>query len=572
MMNTPHKMTLPLSSTPPPIEVNLDLRAGLENMTPLQRQRRTALLTDSPERINQNIKIKKPPHSPTSSSSSNSDSSSVSSSLSTASSSNDNYRCFCTDYCCCCRGNRVCCCSMNKRCKWCCGTNCFLTRYLQQIRRSVVWKGILLGQLIALLLCTMAVLCTILVENYSIKMASGMSLGTYILMGVIYLSLHFASKDRKPLSSMIRKNGIRYLFLAIVDVQFNYLINRSFQYTTLTSIQLLDCFSVPTVLILSWTILKARYKLIHIGGLALGLMSVVTFVWVDVDDGKGGVNGGGKSRLLGDMLTLGGSFLSGVSIIGLDHAINSHEIFEFLGTKGLFWMYHHSRANKIILVVFGQVFWSFAASVEFGNVQCLLSFCSKLSFLEIEEIRQIRWELWEVSVLLIAYTIAQLAYHASLPYMLKLSSSAGLNLSLLSTDFYSIMAGVLFFNYKLNPLHIISIVFVFLGLIVFNIEPVQSGAVICSGKGSKDNKSKYRHKTNNVPSGGDVLQLRSSNSSSMRTSQTSFNSCTVIYPSKRVGSYVVTSNPVIQSPESQVQIHAMMKNGSTRSLNQNESI
>ena len=58
--------------------------------------------------------------------------------------------------------------------------------------------------------------------------------------------------------------------------------------------QLLDCFSIPTVLILSCTVLRARYRLTHIGGMALGLMSVVALVWTDVQDGRGGVSAGGK--------------------------------------------------------------------------------------------------------------------------------------------------------------------------------------------------------------------------------------------------------------------------------------
>ena len=61
--------------------------------------------------------------------------------------------------------------------------------------------------------------------------------------------------------------------------------------------QLLDCFSIPTVLVLSWWILRARYKLTHIAGLAVALMSVVTLVWLDIDDGRGGVTAGGERGL-----------------------------------------------------------------------------------------------------------------------------------------------------------------------------------------------------------------------------------------------------------------------------------
>ena len=77
------------------------------------------------------------------------------------------------------------------------------------------------------------------------------------------------------------------------------------------------------------------------------------------------------------------------------------------------------------------------------------SYCRCL--LEREEILNIRWELWEVSVLLAAFTVAQLAFYICLPTMLRLSSAAALHLSLLSTDFYAIIAGVVFFQYKVTP-------------------------------------------------------------------------------------------------------------------------
>ena len=58
----------------------------------------------------------------------------------------------------------------------------------------------------------------------------------------------------------------------------------------------------------------------------------------------------------------------------------------------------------------------------------------------------VRWDVWEVGLLLSAFTAAQLAYYSCLPYMLKLSTAAELHLSHLATDFYSILAGVFLFQ------------------------------------------------------------------------------------------------------------------------------
>ena len=168
----------------------------------------------------------------------------------------------------------------------------------------------------------------------------------------------------------------------------------------------------------------------------------------------------GKDRLVGDMLTLGGSFLTGLSHVGMEHSLIAHNQYEFLGFVGLF-----------------------------GSVIS----ASQISLLERENLLYgIRWELWDVGVLLAAYTVAQFAFYSSLPHLIKLSSAAGLHLSLLTTDFYSIMAGMIFFKYQVRlrdsltlkccvtPLfllqlrewHIGSLVLVLFGSLLFHYAPV----------------------------------------------------------------------------------------------------
>ena len=44
----------------------------------------------------------------------------------------------------------------------------------------------------------------------------------------------------------------------------------------------------------------------------------------------------GKSRLVGDMLALGGAFLSGICHVGLEHSVQHYDNFEYLGIVGLF--------------------------------------------------------------------------------------------------------------------------------------------------------------------------------------------------------------------------------------------
>lgn len=53
---------------------------------------------------------------------------------------------------------------------------------------------------------------------------------------------------------------------------------KAYQYTSLTSVMLLDCWSIPCVIVLTWTFLKTKYglrKLIGVGVCVAGLILVV---------------------------------------------------------------------------------------------------------------------------------------------------------------------------------------------------------------------------------------------------------------------------------------------------------
>ena len=56
--------------------------------------------------------------------------------------------------------------------------------------------------------------------------------------------------------------------------------------------QLLDCFTIPTVLFLSWLILKVKYKLVHIVGVLICLGGVGALVGADVLTNKNGAENG----------------------------------------------------------------------------------------------------------------------------------------------------------------------------------------------------------------------------------------------------------------------------------------
>ena len=57
------------------------------------------------------------------------------------------------------------------------------------------------------------------------------------------------------------------MLLAVADVEGNFLAVKAYQYTTITSVMLLDCFTIPCCMVLSRLFLAA--KVAHLGCLGV---------------------------------------------------------------------------------------------------------------------------------------------------------------------------------------------------------------------------------------------------------------------------------------------------------------
>ena len=93
-----------------------------------------------------------------------------------------------------------------------------------------------------------------------------------------------------------------YLGVAILDVEANVLVVTAYQYTSITSIMLLDCFSIPCVMLLSKLFLHAQYRAQHVAGVAICVFGLVLTVISDILQNGGDANP--KGALYGDILCL----------------------------------------------------------------------------------------------------------------------------------------------------------------------------------------------------------------------------------------------------------------------------
>jgi len=223
-----------------------------------------------------------------------------------------------------------------------------------------------------------------------------------------------------------------YLLLGIADVEANYLVVKAYQYTTITSVMLLDCFSIPCVMILSFVFLRTRFRLVHYLGVVLCLGGLAILV---ATDAKFNEQDESKNAVIGDVLCLGGALLYAISNVGQEGAVKSFDRIEFLAMIGLF----GSFLNVIQTII-----------------------------LERGELDSIKWNA-PIVLLIVAYALCLLAMYSVVPYMLVLSGATLFNLSLLTSDVFAIIAAIFFFHRLPSVFYFVSLAVIVLGLILYNL-------------------------------------------------------------------------------------------------------
>ncbi|XP_073674292.1 solute carrier family 35 member F2 isoform X1 [Garra rufa] len=340
-----------------------------------------------------------------------------------------------------------------------------------------LFKILLMGQCLSALICGTAVTSQYLASVYYLNTPMLQSFINYALLGITYtMALIFRRGDGNILQ-ILKTKWWKYLLLGLADVEANYAVVKAYQYTTLTSIQLLDCFIIPVLMILSWFFLKTRYRIIHYAAVCICLAGVGAMVGADILAGQ--EQGSSSDILLGDGLVLLSATLYAVSNVCQEYTVKNLSRVEFLGMVGLFGsvisaiqlgILEHNEVSKI------QWTW------EIGKVQqCEMKILSGMS---------VRFDFSPLSLALIlaGYALCMYGFYSFMPVVIKMSSATAVNLSLLTGDLFSLFFGLFLFQYTFSGMYIVSLVVILIGFIMFNTVPTLNQALaLSSEEGGCDN-------------------------------------------------------------------------------------
>jgi solute carrier family 35 protein F1/2 len=261
-----------------------------------------------------------------------------------------------------------------------------------------------------------------------------------------------------------RHNWLSFAALAVLDVEANTLVTKAYQFTSLTSVTLLDCFTIPSVMLLSWVVLRSRYRSGHFAGAACCIAGLAVLLLGDVRNSVGmpaatvlvgtssegsttaaspgamgedlpGVSGAsqhylldsnsssrsssgtsssvGSAPLLGDLLVLAGAVLYGVSNVTQELLLADVSVTKLLAFLGMFGA-----------VVSGVQAW----------------------LLERQVLLTAHWLQPSVAAPMAGFALAMFFFYSAVPGVLILGGAAVLNLSLLTSDAWSALARVVWFG------------------------------------------------------------------------------------------------------------------------------
>ena len=79
----------------------------------------------------------------------------------------------------------------------------------------------------------------------------------------------------------VHLSQLKYIGIAFISVEANYLMMLALRFTTLTSVALFDALAIPSAMVLSAAILKRKYRFAHLIGASLCLLGMTINVITD---------------------------------------------------------------------------------------------------------------------------------------------------------------------------------------------------------------------------------------------------------------------------------------------------
>ncbi|CAJ1977806.1 unnamed protein product [Sphenostylis stenocarpa] len=296
---------------------------------------------------------------------------------------------------------------------------------LEQFKNRNTLIGLGLGQILSLLITSTGFTSSELAKK-GINAPTSQSLLNYLFLTIVYGSILLYRREA------LKAKWYYYILLGLVDVEANFLVVKAYQYTSLTSVMLLDCWSIPCVMLLTWIFLKTKYRSIKITGILVCLAGLVLVVFSDVHAAD---RAGGSNPRIGDLLVIAGATLYAVSNVSEEFLVKNADRVELMAMLGLF-----------------------------GGIVSAI----QISILERNELKSIHWSAG-AALPFVGFAVAMFMFYSLVPVLLKINGSTMLNLSLLTSDMWAVLIRIFAYHEKVDRKYYVAFGAVVVGLIIYSV-------------------------------------------------------------------------------------------------------
>ncbi|KAI5288384.1 hypothetical protein KEM54_005253 [Ascosphaera aggregata] len=294
---------------------------------------------------------------------------------------------------------------------------------------------LVLGQCLALGTTSTNTFSTLLV-NQGTSIPAFQSFFNYILLTLVYTSYTIYRYGFKGWLRLIWKDGWKYIIFSFCDVEGNYFVVLSYDYTTILSAQLINFWAIAMVVIISFFLLKVRYHWAQITGIlvCIGGMGVL-FGSDHITGSSSSGNVSTRNQIKGDIFALIGATFYGMSNVTEEYFVSTRPLYEVLGQMGIYGMI----INGVQAAIFDR-----------------------------KGFRDATWN-GKVGGYFTGYTIVLFLFYSFAPLLFRLASAAFFNISLLTSNFWGVIIGVRVFHYHVHWMYPIAFVLIIVGQLIYFI-------------------------------------------------------------------------------------------------------
>uniref|UniRef100_A0A336MH20 CSON001417 protein n=1 Tax=Culicoides sonorensis TaxID=179676 RepID=A0A336MH20_CULSO len=309
-----------------------------------------------------------------------------------------------------------------------------IENYLKEYQNWKLWRTIILGQILSILLCISQYISHHLATSLELVIPTSQNYLRYIMICSVFTTRLAFRKGDKGLISVIKTRGYRYVLIGLIDLEASALLASSHQFSSLINIQFLDCVALPVSIVLSCLTLGIRFRFVHMLGVSVCLLGIGSLVWAGIG---GAADNENHSHLVGDMLCVGGAVLFAVACVLQELVCKTLDCLEYLGMIGLF-----------------------------GSCLCGI----QMFLVEKSTLMQIDWSNNDVIVYLAAFGFVQFMFYSLLSHVLLHSGSTAVQLYLLTADFYTLVVGIVSYNYRFHAFYLLSFFLTMIGVYIYSIK------------------------------------------------------------------------------------------------------